>query len=65
MGEKAERVSRFGSWVVGAEVGAGGGLLEEKPLMDQRTMQSSRAPEALEKMRSPYQATLRMSEKDN
>ena len=53
---KAERVSRLGSWVVGAEVGDGGGSVGAKPLMDQRTMQCSRA--ALENIMSPYQATL-------
>jgi hypothetical protein len=56
VGEKAERVSRFGSCVVGAEDGDGGGSVGEKPLMDQRTMQCSRA--AFENIRSPYQATL-------
>lgn len=55
-GEKAERVSRFGSWVVGAEDGDGGGSVGEKPLMDQRTMQCSLA--AFENIRSPYQETL-------
>lgn len=50
-GVKAERVSRWASWVVGAREGGGDGLEEEKPLMDQRTMHSSLA--ALERMRSP------------
>lgn len=49
-------MSRFGSCVVGAEDGDGGGSVGEKPLMDQRTMQCSRA--AFENIRSPYQATL-------
>jgi hypothetical protein len=49
-------VSRWGSWVVGAEEGDGGGSVGEKLFMDQRTMQCSLA--ALEKIRSPYHATL-------
>ncbi len=55
-GEKAERVSRFGSWVVGAEDGDGGGSVGEKPLIDQITIQCSLA--AFENIRSPYQETL-------
>lgn len=49
-GENAERVSRWASWVVGAEDGRGGGFEDEKPLMDQRTMQFSLA--ALERIKS-------------
>ena len=51
-----ERVSRWESWVVGAEVRTGGGLLESKLLIDQRTMQFSLA--ALERIKSPKNATL-------
>lgn len=46
-----ERVSRWASWVVGAEVRTGGGFLESKLAIDQRTMQFSLA--ALERIRSP------------
>jgi hypothetical protein len=53
---KAERVSRAESWVVGAESGGGGGFLELKPEIDQRTMQSSLSH--LERMRSLWNATL-------
>lgn len=48
---KTERVSRWESWVVGADDGDGGLFAEEKEVMDQRTMQFSLA--ALERMRSP------------
>jgi hypothetical protein len=48
---KTERVSRWASWVVGAESREGSGLAELKLLMDQRTMQFSLA--ALESIRSP------------
>ena len=47
---KALRVSRSWSCVVGADKGGGIGFEEEKPEMDQRTMQSSRS--ALERIRS-------------
>jgi hypothetical protein len=57
--EKALRVSRAGSWVVGAERGGGGGLREEKPEIDQRTMQDSRS--ALERIRSLWNVTLKGS----
>lgn len=46
-----ERVSRWASWVVGAEVRTGGEFLESKFAIDQRTMQFSLA--ALERIKSP------------
>jgi hypothetical protein len=49
-GVKAERVSRVESCVVGAESGDGGGLLELKPEIAQRTIQFSSSH--LERMRS-------------
>ena len=55
-GQNAERVRRWVSWVVGAVDARGGVLEDEKPVMDQRTMQCSLA--ALERIRSPCQATL-------
>lgn len=55
-GAKADRVSRWGSWVVGAEEGEGGVPAGEKLLIDHRTIQFSLA--ALEKIKSPYHATL-------
>lgn len=51
----AERVS-LNSWVGGADEGDGGEMLEEKEVIDQRTIQSSLA--ALERMRSPCQHIL-------
>jgi hypothetical protein len=39
--EKAERVSRWASWVVGAVEGDGGGSDESKLVIDHRTIQSS------------------------
>jgi len=44
------------SWVVGAVEGDGGGRVEEKPFMAQRTIRFSL--EALERMRSPKNWTL-------
>jgi hypothetical protein len=45
------------SWVVGAREGEGGGSVEEKPVIDQRTMVFSRS--ALERIRSLWNATLK------
>ena len=60
---KAERVSRFSSWVVGAVRGAGGGLDEEKPFMFQRVMCCSLS--ALDRIRSPWNQTLGAVSRDN
>jgi len=54
--ENADLVSDAGSWKVGAERGRGGGRDDEKPEMDQRTIQCSRS--ALERMRSWWNLTL-------
>ena len=45
-------------WAVGAEEAGGGGLVEEKPSMRQRTILCESAH--LERMRSSYHATLRV-----
>lgn len=53
---KNERVSRWVSWVVGAEGRGGGSFLELKLLMAQRTIMFSLA--AFDSMRSLWKATL-------
>jgi len=55
--QNAERVSLSRSRTVGAESGEGGGWVDEKPVMDHRTMLPSRS--ALERMRSLWNVTLR------
>jgi hypothetical protein len=57
-GEKADRVSVWLSYVVGAAEGGGGGDEELKPVISQRTMQPSRS--AFERTRSWWNATLVM-----
>ena len=53
---KNERVSRWESWVVGADLRAGRLFVEAKPVMLHRTIQFSLA--ALERMRSPWKVML-------
>jgi hypothetical protein len=55
-GAKAERVARVVSCVVGAVEREGGGALDEKPFIDQRTIVFSLA--AFERIRSPWNSTL-------
>ena len=54
--QNAERVSLSRSRTVGAESGDGGGWVDEKPVIDQRTILPSRS--AFERMRSLWNVTL-------